>query len=152
MRLSTIDNSFLLAANTTYNPSLNKYATGMNFVDQINIFDIRDPDASFSVTTSKNRYATSEIENMPMPDKMEYYYDLRSTDALVFGLYANQNRKDWAMENNPASIHVFDWQGNAVAELFTKEKITHFDIDHINNRLYGVNMEEELFVYDLPDL
>lgn len=152
MDLEELDNSFLLATATAFNSHQMKYASGMKFMDQINIYNIESPHLSFSISTSQKRDNPSEVECKAMPEKMEYYFDLRSTDSYIFGLYANQNRKDWAMENMPATIHVFDWEGNALVELKTQEKIVSFDVDSKNKKLYGLTIDEQLYIYDLPDL
>jgi hypothetical protein len=142
-------NSYLLATSCCFNRRGNRYASAMNFIDQVNFYDIRSPEKSFCVSTSSVQSPLSVVEGIPMPDKMEYYNELRSTDTRLFGLHVNRSRKDWALGDTPAIIHVYDWDGKPVARLNTREKIIHFDVDARNNRLYGMTENEELYVYDL---
>src|SRR5690606_7843149 len=144
--------SYLLAASTSFNSQKMKYVSAMKFIDQINFYEIDDPQKSKSFSVNKNSAKMVEVERTPMPDRMEYYVDLRSDSSFVYGLYVNQNRKDWALNEKPGVIQVFDWHGNPICELITEEKLIYFDIDSKNKRLYGMTIEEDLFVYDLKGI
>lgn len=144
--------SYLLATSTSFNSQQKKYVGAMKFIDQINFYEIDDPQKSKSYSVNKNRTKMLEVEGTPMPDKMEYYVDLRSDSSFIYGLYANQNRKDWALNEKPGVIQVFDWNGNPICELKTNEKLLYFDIDSKNKKLYGMTIEEDLFVYDLKGI
>jgi len=145
-------NSYLLASSCCFNLSKRKYASAMKFLDQINIYDITNEEESFSISTNSNQLRLYEVEKVSMPEKLEFYNDLRSTDSLLFGLYVNQNRKDWSLENIPAVIHVFDWDGRPIAKLTTKEKIIVFDIDTQKNSLYGMTSDESFYEYSLDGI
>lgn len=148
----SLDNSYLLATSCCYNEKKKIYATAMNFIDQINFYSIENPEKSFCISLNENKTTLKEIEKIEMPEKIEYHNDLRASDTYLFSLYSNQNRKDWALGNTPANIYIFDWSGNPILEIETKEKIIHFDIDKKQNKIYGITDKEELYSYDLSDL
>lgn len=124
----------------------------MMFMDQLNIYDILNPQKSFAVTVNKKPVSMSEASRMIMPLKKEYYVDLREANGLLFGLYANQTRKEWATGNRPAVIQVISWQGDPVCKLSTTEKLIHIAVDPIKNILYGLTEKEEIYAYNLKEI
>ncbi len=144
--------TYLLATNTIFSKSQLKYAGAMVFADQLNIYDIANPERSFVISVSKNPTSLIDVSRTLMPFKKEYYVDLREANNLLFGLYANFGRKEWANGDNPAVIHVIDWDGHPICQLSTKEKLVNFDIDPENNTLYGLTEKQEVFKYDLSKI
>jgi hypothetical protein len=147
--LSDQKDSYLMASATIFDKSKRKYAGGMMFMDQLNIYDIENPEKSIAITSSSNRESLSDASRTIMPLKKEYYVDLRAGNGFLFGLYANQNRKAWATGDTPAEIHVLDWDGNALCKLTTKEKLIHICIDPVNHTLYGLAEKDEIYSYNL---
>jgi hypothetical protein len=146
---------FLMATCTIFNKSIKKYAGGMIFLDQLNIYDINNPAKSLAVTVNNKPSSLIAASRMFMSLKKEFYVDLRESKLFLFGLYANQTRKEWATGDRPGEIHVITWEGQPVCKLSTKEKLVQIDIDPIHNVLYGFTEGDELFRYDLrqiPDL
>jgi len=151
--ITELGNSYLLATSTSFSLANRKYVSAMVFIDQLNIYDLARPEeGSKALTIHKKRIGMKEVERTPMPEKMEYYVDVRSDSSFIYALYANQNRKDWAVNETPAVIQVFDWDGNPICELKTKEKIVQFDVDENRRKLYGLTIEEDLYVYDLGEM
>jgi len=147
--ITELSNSYLLTTSTSFSLANRKYVSAMGFIDQLNIYDLERPEESKALTIHKKRMGMQEVERTPMPEKMEYYVGVCSNSSCIYALYANQNRKDWALNETPATIQVFDWNGNPLCELKTKEKIVQFDVDQNNRKLYGLTIEEDLYVYDL---
>ncbi|PZX48871.1 TolB-like 6-bladed beta-propeller domain-containing protein [Algoriphagus chordae] len=150
--LKSHGDTYLLATNTIFsNPQL-KYAGAMVFADQLNIFDLANPEKSFAISASKKPTSLMDVSRTLMPFKKEYYLDLRESNNLLFGLYANFGRKEWVNGDIPAVIHVIDWDGNPICKLSTKEKLVNFDIDPENNILYGLTEKQEVYKYDLKPI
>ncbi|WP_375585186.1 hypothetical protein [Cyclobacterium xiamenense] len=147
--LNDQQDSYLMASVTVFNKLKRKYAGGMMFMDQLNIYDIENPDNSISITTNKNVESLSTAAKASMPLKNEYYVDLRDGNGFLFGLYANLSRKEWAIGNSPAEVHVIDWDGNPTCKLIIKEKLLHICIDSANNLLFGLTEKDEIYTYDL---
>ncbi|REG78469.1 TolB-like 6-bladed beta-propeller domain-containing protein [Algoriphagus antarcticus] len=145
--------SYIMTTITSFNKNKLKYAGAMMFMDQINIYDINNPNNSLAITANNNnRPSINEVSQTLMPYKNEFYVDLRQTDSYIFGLYANQSRKEWATGDNPGVIHILDWEGNPICKLKTKEKLIHFDIDSNSNTLYGMTEKEEIIKYNLDEI
>jgi hypothetical protein len=142
----------MIATCTIFNKELKKYASSMIFQDQINIYDLNNPEKSFAISLNKNISSIVDNSQTIMPFKKEYYVDIRESRSKIFALYANQTRKDWATGDKPAEIHVIDWDGNPICKLLTKEKLLHFDIDKENNQLYGLTEKQEVIKYDLNQI
>lgn len=145
----SLNESYMLATYTDFNIEQKKYVGAMTFVDQINFYDIDNINNSFCITTNKQIKSLLEASRTLMPEKIEYYGELRTTNSYIFALYINQNRKDWSLENKPGTIQVFDWEGNPIIELKTREKIKTFDIDIVNKKLIGMTDDERLYEYNL---
>lgn len=145
---------FLFNSFGCFHPQKKKYATAMQFFDQINIYSIdNDFEKPFALCVGKQRFSLRDVEKLAMPEKMEYYEDMVCTDSLLFALYANKTRKDWALQEHlPVTIHIFDWQGNAICLLRIKEKLAKLAIDEENGLLYGMTLGEKVYKYVLPKL
>ncbi len=143
---------YMMATCTIFNKELKKYASGMIFQDQVNIYDLNSPKKSLAISSNKNISSLVENSQTIMPLKKEYYVDIREGQSKIFALYANQTRKDWATGDKPAEIHVIDWDGKPICKLTTKEKLLHFDIDKENNQLYGLTEKQEVIKYDLDQI
>jgi len=151
-KLQSQSDIYMMATCTIFNKELKKYASGMIFQDQINIYDLKIPENSLSVSPHKNTASLLENAQTIMPLKKEYYVDIREGQSKIFALYVNQTRKDWATGDKPAEIHVIDWNGKPICKLTTKEKLLHFDIDKENNQFYGLTEKQEVIKYDLNQI
>lgn len=143
---------FLMATITAFNKRALRYAGAMMFMDQLNIYDIANPEKSIALSVRKNPTSLNEASRALMPLKKEYYVDLREANGRLFGLYANQSRKEWATGDKPAEIHVINWDGKPICKLATREKLLHFDIDPATNVLYGLTEKQEMIKYDLNEI
>lgn len=146
-KLNNTGNIFLWNTNNCMNTDKTKYVTAMQFFNQINIYELKNGDA---VTIIPGRKITQqkEVEDKKMPDKIEYYVDLISGNDYFFGLYANQTRKDWAInETLSTEIHVFDWNGNPKMKLILPEKINKIALDEEQKILYGMATSEKVYKY-----
>ena len=134
-----------------FNPQQLKYATAMQFLNQINIYTLKQKQAISIVYGNISNF--KNVVECPMPEKYVYYIELISTNKLLFGLYANQTRKDWATKDNLSTeIHVIDWNGNPKYKLITREKLADIAIDEKHKILYGITQEEKVYLYKLPQL
>lgn len=144
--------TYLLATTTIFSKSQLKYAGAMMFADQLNIYDLDNPEKSLAITSSKSPASIGEASRTLMPFKKEFYVDLREANNFLYGLYADLGRKEWANGDRPAVIHVITWDGKPICKLTTKEKLVHFDINPENNTLYGLTEKQEVYRYDLGQI
>ncbi|MCE7054759.1 TolB-like 6-bladed beta-propeller domain-containing protein [Algoriphagus sp. AGSA1] len=151
-RLQDQKDVFLMATSTLLNFHQKKYISAMRFADQVNIYDLENPEKSHAVSVKNNATSLIDASNMIMPLKKEFYIDIREAKGLIFALYANQSRKEWATGNTPAEIHVINWQGKAICKLIVDQKLLNIDIDSGKQILYGLSERQELIRYDLSQL
>ena len=149
----SVDDVFLLNTFKSFNPSQQKYATAMQFFNQINLYSLKNPHKHYSLIVGKHPTHLEEVKTTAMPEKFEYYEDLTSTSSFLFAVYANRSRKDWALlENVPTEIQVFDWDGNACYLIQTQEKLASIAIDEERKLLYGMTLAETVYKYDIATI
>lgn len=142
---------FLFNAFAGFHLKKQKYATAMQFFNQINIYSLdKEYGKNIALTVGTDVNRLKDVEETAMPDKFEFYEDMVCTDSLLFAIYANKSRKDWAMMDTlPVDIHVFDWEGNPICLLHVKEKLAKLAIDEEEGILYGMTLGEKVYKYDL---
>lgn len=129
-------------------PDLSKIAMGMLMFNQINILDLKGNN-NFTITTATgNTYLSKKY--LDEHDPIVYYCDLECTDKYIYALFVNQKLSEWQRIAHPTEIHVFDWNGNAIYKLKTKETLLNIDIDETEQKIYGLATEEQVFTYDIP--
>lgn len=150
--LPNIGDIFLWNNFSCFNQQKNTYATAMQFLNQINIYSLERRKA-ISLIYGNNISNFKEVVECPMPEKYTYYVDFISSSKYIFGLYANQTRKNWALEENlPVEIHVFDWDGNPKFKITMQEKLAKIAINEKQNVLYGMTQEEDVYTYNLSQI
>ncbi|MBR3625304.1 MAG: hypothetical protein IKN48_03005 [Bacteroidaceae bacterium] len=80
-------------------------------------------------------------------NREQYYVSYpKATDEYLFCLYTDP-------EDGQSELHVFDWEGNAVALLNLGRKVDFFDHYAKEGKLYAIDasLEDRIFVYSLPD-
>lgn len=148
--LPNLDELFTYNTFGCFNLEKQKYASAMQFFNQINMYSLKNKEESFSIVVGSKSTVLEDVILMQMPDKMEYYEDMVCTDDLLFALYANCSRKDWALsESQSVEIHVFDWNGTPLCLLKPKEKISKIAIDENRKIIYGMTQKEDVYVYDV---
>ena len=151
--LENIGNVFLLNSYACFNPAQQKYATAMQFFNQINIYPYNSSAEAFSLIIGNEITEIKKVEKTNMPEKKEYYEDMICTDEFLFAIYADCTRKEWATsENLSVDLHVFDWNGTPQCLIKLNEQIAKIAIDKSNNILYGMTLNEEVYKYDLQTL
>ena len=150
--INNIGNIFLWTTHSCYNLGEQKYATAMEFLNQINLYSLPQKKA-ISLVYNGNISDLKKVEECPMPEKYTYYVDFTSTTKLLFGLYANQTRKDWALKDNiTTEIHVIDWEGIPKFKLNIQEKLSKIAINEKEKIMYGLTQEEEVYKYNLEEI
>lgn len=151
--LENIGNVFLFNSYGCFNPIQQKYATAMQFFNQINIYPYNSNTEAFSLIIGNKETEIKKVEKTNMPEKIEYYEDMICTDEFIFAIYANCTRKEWATsENLSVDLHVFDWNGTPLCLIKLNEQIAKIAFDKNSNILYGMTLNEEVYKYDLQIL
>lgn len=89
-------------------------------------------------------------------DIMQNYRMIKSTDRFIYALYMGKKSGDVSPGLNDFSntIHVWDWDGNPIAELKLDHQIFTFDVDKDDHGLVASSLESlnVLYKYVLEDL
>lgn len=82
----------------------------------------------------------------------EFYCDITSNSRYVFALYMNQSSDDAYEKKKNMEIYVFDWDGNYIKSLETKEYINKISVDKENKWLYALDLDGNIYRYSLKDM
>ena len=102
------------------------------------------------VLISDVRVEDSSIPNFKsdVMSREQYYVSYpKATDEYLFCLYTNP-------DDGQSELHVFDWEGNAVARFALGRRLDFFDYDEKQNMIYAIDssIDDRIFVYSLPVL
>lgn len=130
----------LLDSNIGYNEKNGRIVEASSMRDVVNIYSV---DGSFcrSLSVNKSSLTLNRLAQTPRGDVRRYYYGLCSypdSFALLF-IGKTQNEMNIMLPN--VSIQVFDWDGNALAEIKVPTFINTFYLDYKCNKLIGFEYE-----------
>jgi hypothetical protein len=133
-----------------YNGKKNKVCVTYGRLNHIQLIDLEgNDDLILSAASSSNWPALQQSDPMDLLNRSIFYVSPRSTDDYIFISY--YNKKISEMQNSPkeCEVHVFDWEGNALAKLSFQDHIGAFAVDEKNKILYGINNREQIYAYDI---
>ncbi|MCC5943580.1 MAG: hypothetical protein JJT94_01490 [Bernardetiaceae bacterium] len=82
-----------------------------------------------------------------------YYFDACVTDNYIYALYLEQPESKYLDEPTSTEIHIFDWDGNPVANIKTEDYLISIAIDEERGKIYGLDFfHEKILMYDMPEL
>jgi hypothetical protein len=119
-------------------------------LNNINIYKL-DGSLSKSIVMGKELSDLNAIQNENRWDRKYTFSDLRLFDDFFGVVYINEGEKNYQMERKKLPfILLFDWEGNPLAKIETREQFTSFDIDLTNQELYTFDVKTDRFVkYDM---
>lgn len=129
-------------------PNFTKLAQAMIQFDQINIIDFKNR-KNISITTSNHFTQQSDNNNQ---EPIIYYSDLACSNEYIYALYPKQPITQWSVKEKKSEIQVFTWEGEAVCKILIPEYLLYIQVDKENKLLYGLNANEEIFLYHLPKM
>lgn len=90
------------------------------------------------------------VDEMPMP---LHFSDGATSNNYIMFLYRQgyYTQKTTAGEWFP-EVLIFDWNGNYISGFKTDRFIHYIEYDEINHALYGINNDDEIYVYDLSTI
>ena len=126
------------------------------FGSRINVIHIYSYVDKFAKTLSigEKMPKLKDLEQIGEDDVRKMYYDSKSFENCFAALYLNAKmcELDSGTFSNP-SIHLFDWDGNAIAEILVPVKALFFDIDITEKKLYVIEYEtERILRYDISEI
>lgn len=122
-------------------------------LNQINLYSI---DNSFGKTICVGSKLDNldKIQSTFRWNRIYTYADLRVFNDFFAALYIIEDNKTYQTERVKLPvIHLFDWDGEPIAELKLNRFITDFDIDFINGYLYTLDhITDEFYKYEIQDV
>ncbi len=142
------DDINLLARVTRYNPLSDKFVEGMLYLNQINIFS-RDGTYGKTICVGNHLDNIADIESEFKFDRKNSYTTVSVWNQGFGCTFSGQTEKNRQMgEETNSELHMFDWDGNPICLVNIPHSVVAFDIDFRVQRLYIINGEDELKVYD----
>lgn len=129
-----------------YNKVRNKVCVVPSYLDRIHIVDLEGDDDIIASTAVSDEWQT--VRRQDFPELTVFYTSTRITDDYIFALYTNKKITEMGNIPDEVEIHVFNWDGDAVAKLRFEDKITSFAVDMKRRVLYGMDNLEQLYAYD----
>lgn len=141
--LSQTDLNLILSLADCLKPDSKMIASLTGVMNQIDILNLEDSTKNLTVIMGKGPKTLEDIRSNKSP-LYDYYISLpRCNDDLIFALYRNKNN------NDKKEFHVINWEGEALFRLFIDEDLRDFNIDWINKKLYGITMDDIVYIYDI---
>lgn len=143
----------LLSTGFAINSKLNRIA---EFGSRLNVIHLYSYEYNFARTLSIGDKVCEldDMEQLPDEKMFKMYYDSKSFDDYFAALYlgATIEELDSGTFGNPR-IHIFDWDGNPIAEIKVPVRSLFFDIDVDDGILYIVEYEtEHILKYDISEI
>lgn len=145
---TTLEDFYKLSHSLYYNAKNKKLCVIPYYVNHIQIIDLEgDSDILLSTANSDN-WPALQKENIS-ESTIIYYGSTRITEDYIFALYTNKKISE--MENIPeeTEIHIFNWDGEAIAKILLGHNLISFAVDAKNKILYGLNGLEQVYAYDI---
>lgn len=143
----------LLSTGFAVNGDLNRVAELGSRQSVVHVYSVED-DFAVTLAVGGRMSELAELEQLSQEEMQKAYYDSKTFDDFFAALYlgATIDELDSDTFDNPR-IHLFDWDGNPVAEIKVPVRALYFDIDIVGKNLYVVEYESEhLLKYDISDL
>lgn len=128
-------------------PDGSKVAMGMLYLSQINILDIKSGIIKGFRLRNTPNYKYLEGD----PEKFRVYNFLVSADdKYIYASYLDISfNKGMGLRSDIHVLHVYDWEGNFIKQLYLEFPFYRMTIDPINKKLYTSDREDEIYSYDL---
>ena len=83
--------------------------------------------------------------------RYQYYCGITTNFQYVYALYMNQTLDDAFEKRKNMCIHVFDWKGNYIKSLQTKDYIIKISVDKKNEWMYALDNDGRVYRYPLKN-
>jgi len=133
---------------TRIKPDNSKFVSALNYFKRIDVFSAEEgPTHLFSCVfddSPENPEFPSEMDQSIPGTLMNYYFDLHLTENYIYAINVNITNEELNKEKDTgySELHVFSWDGEAVACYKLNHLIFSFSIDEENGYLYGHALPE----------
>jgi hypothetical protein len=126
-------------------PDGSKIVSSNGILDQLDIYNLVEPDKSISVTLNDYLF---DYEYVKYSDNMTLFYvTVDCSDNLIYALH-------WNSAENTYDLHIIDWNGNPLCKLIFDRIIRNVTIDFDTGFMYGVSGrgEDRIYRYDIGNI
>jgi len=136
-------------------PDCSKIAQAMRHLPQINILDTNTGNVVGYRLRNGSDFSFLE-KNIEIRSMNVYYYSIHADNNFIYATYWGKEMWNDRIDSEVPFfniIHVFDWQGKQIYELITDQSFLRVWLDHVRNRLYTIDMNNDNVYYlDLNEL
>jgi len=143
----------IISTMTRYSNDHKKFVEMPFGLNYINIYSLND-EFKKTICIGKKLDDINFIQNMEWGDRKFMFSDLRLYDEFFGVVSIDEFEKNYpnSLTEYP-TILLFDWDGNALAEIKPQNHFSSFDIDFEQNEIYLFDLQTDLFVkYDLDNI
>jgi len=149
----------LYQGSTRIKPDNSKFVSALTYFKRIDVFSADEvPTHMFSYVfddSPENPEFPSEMGQSIPGTLMNYYFDLHLTENYIYAINLNITNEELNKEKDTgySELHVFSWDGEAVACYKLNHLIFSFSIDEKNGYLYGLALPasyEEMELSGMP--
>lgn len=149
--VSGMDYFSRLSSASLLEPSHKKLAMAMCRLPQVNFLDLETGD-KYTIAISEEYKDWLNMLNCSDEDLRYYYLSCTQSSkyfmALYFGGATRQERREGVLPH----LHVFDWNGGFLYDIALNENIKSIAFDAMDNKLYGVDSNDNVYRYDMSGL
>lgn len=130
----------------SYNKNNNMIVAAMKNSNQVNFLNINTGFRRAVRITNGNEYSRDGDKQ-----RYQYYCGITTNSQYVYALYMNQTLDDAFEKRKNMCIHVFDWKGNYIKSLQTKDYIIKISVDKKNEWMYALDNDGRVYRYPLKN-
>ena len=144
---------YIISPKIYYNRKRNKVCIIPKNLDYIRITDFKgNGDIIVSTADSDGMSSARQERDRDWMQMVMPYSNSMTTDDYIFALYINKKIANLNDIPEESVIHVFDWNGEAVAKLRFEDYVTSFAVDMKNKTIYTMDNMEQLYKYDINSI
>lgn len=150
-KISGTDYFDALSSACVVNQARNRLVMAMCMFPQVNVLDVSTGEKS-TIAVSKDYKNWRKILNSSNSERRIYYTAITQSSKNIFALYSDCPFEEWVKGSITPHLHIFGWDGNFLFDVALSENLKVISLDEETNMLYGVDLNDNVYKYDLSNL
>lgn len=143
--LSQRDLNSIMSIADCLKPDCKQVASLTGVLNQIDILSLDGSVPNLSIKMGDGPGTLEEIRQNG-DNLYDYYISLpRCNEYCIIALYCDKSKSN-------KEFHIINWNGEALFKLVTDEDLRDFNIDWKSGKLYGITVEDFVYVYDINNV
>lgn len=138
-----------LSLSATYSKINNSLAVAQCYLP---FFTIINNNSQKSITSLNKTISWEEIRKKEVFELNIYYQKVCTVEDYYISLFINQPITEWQSKEIPVHFHIFDSDGDFIADITVNDYLKDITYNHYNKKLYGLGYNNDLYVYDLTKI